>query len=207
MSDHRDISLVCLVTAWALTLGGCATAPPVEFYTLSAAIPAPPPAALRASGEVAIRVGPVVLPEFLERPHIVVRTTSNRIDVDEFHRWGGSLQEDFSRILAQNLSALMATNRVHVYASREQLEPTYRLAIDVQQFDGRLGEGVTLNAVWTFVDDHTTDVLLVRRFAFLAPAATPDYEGLVAAHSAALAALCRDIATEIGRVVAGRSRR
>lgn len=206
MSDQRCFPRVCQVTAWALTLGGCATAPPVAFSTLRAAIPAPPPAALRATGEVAMRGGPVVWPEFLECPHIVGRTTSNRIDVDACHRWGGSLQEDFSRILAQNLSALMATHRVHVDVSREQLELTYRLAIDVQQCDGRLGAGGTLHAVWTFVDAHTTDVLRVRRFACLAPAATPDYEGRVAAHSAALAALCRDIATEIGRV-AGWSRR
>jgi uncharacterized lipoprotein YmbA len=179
-------------------LYGCASTPPVQFYTLSPMSAGAGGPRLASGG--AIGIGPVVFPEFLDRPQIVTRSTSNQIQVDEFHRWGGSVQEDFSRILVQNLSSLLGSNRVHVYPSREQLDIDYRVALDVQQFDGRLGGGVVLNAVWTLVDESTTEPVLVRRFEFTAPASGADYEALVAAHSAALAALSQEIAREIRRV-------
>ncbi|ETX03005.1 MAG: hypothetical protein ETSY1_01605 [Candidatus Entotheonella factor] len=189
---------VCLVGLWLLMLGGCAATQPVTFYTLSPLETlSQPTGTTPLSEDVAIGVGPVTLPEFIERPQIVVRTTLNRIEVDEFHRWGGSLQEDISRTLAQNLSALIGTHRVHVYPSREPLEIVYRVALDIRQFDGQLGESIRLNAIWILIDEQTTEVLLVRRFTFRAPAATLDYESLVAAHSAALAALSREIAGEV----------
>jgi uncharacterized protein len=201
MSFQRCCIGVCFAALWFLALSACSTTPSSEFYTLSPLeTSAGSAGGSRLSADTAIGIGPVVFPEFLDRPQIVVRTTSNRIDVDEFHRWGGSLQEDFSRILVQNLSTLLRTNRVNVYPSREQLDIRYRIALDVQRFDGRLGEGVTLNAVWTLVDERSLDTLQVRRFEYLAPASGAGYEALVAAHSAALAALSRDIAGEIRKL-------
>ncbi|MCB1821939.1 MAG: membrane integrity-associated transporter subunit PqiC, partial [Candidatus Competibacteraceae bacterium] len=78
-------------------LAGCGSTPPTAFYTLSPLSASLPTAQTSASrSDVTIGVGPVTVPEFLDRPQIVTRTTANRLDVDEFHRWGGSLQEDFA---------------------------------------------------------------------------------------------------------------
>ncbi len=188
-----------ILAAVLVLLNGCATTPPVEFYTLSP-LNAAQTGSFRLPRHIALGVGPAVFPEFLDRPQIVTRTTRNRLDVDEFHRWGGSLQEDFSRILAQNLSRLLGTDRVYVYPSREPLDLTYRVALDVQQFDGRLGDGVNLNVTWTLLDEKAADAMFVRNFEFRAATTSSDYEGLVAAHSAALAALSRHIAGEIRKL-------
>jgi uncharacterized lipoprotein YmbA len=183
--------------AWCvLTLSGCGTTPSAEFYTLNP-LRAPQTDNPTRPVDLPIGIGPVTFPEFLDRPQIVARTSSNRLEVDEFHRWGGSLQEDFSRVLVQNLSLLLGTNRIRIYPSQEQLDLAYRVTIDVQQFDGRLGEGVTLNAVWTLLDEQKIEPLRVKRFQFTAPATAPDYEALVAAHSEALAALSQEIASEL----------
>lgn len=179
-------------------LVGCGSTPPTEFYTLSPLSASSQTAQTSVSrSDITIGVGPITIPEFLDRPQIVTRTTANRLDVDEFHRWGGSMKEDFARVLVENLSRLLATNRVSVYPSPEPLDLRYRFVIDVQQFDGRLGEGVTLNAIWTLLDEKTGKPLLTRRFEYSAPTASPDYEALVAAHSAALAALSRELADAI----------
>jgi uncharacterized lipoprotein YmbA len=92
---------------------------------------------------------------------------------------------------------LLATNRISVYPNPEPLDLRYRIVIEIQQFDGRLGEGVTLNAIWTLMDEKTGKPLLIRRFEYLAPAASGDYEALVAAHSAALEAFSRELANAI----------
>ena len=176
-------------------LAGCGSTPPTAFYTLSPlSLPLPTAQTGVSRSDVTIGVGPVTLPEFLDRPQIVTRTTANRLDVDEFHRWGGSLQEDFARVLVENLSRLLATNRVSVYPNPEPLDLRYRIVIDIQQFDGRLGEGVTLNAIWTLLDEKAGKPSLTRRFEYQTPAASADYEGLVAAHSAALEAFSRELA-------------
>ena len=192
----RGNSRITWAIAGLLMLVGCGTTPPTEFYTLSP-LSTPLPQTAQASvslSDIAIGVGPITIPEFLDRPQIVTRTSANRLDVDEFHRWGGSLQEDFARILVENLSRLLATNRVSAYPSSEPLDLRYRFVIDVQQFDGRLGEGVTLNAVWTLLDERTGKPLRIQRFEYSAPVASPDYEALTAAHSTALAALSRELA-------------
>jgi len=185
--------------AWAtmvvlFMLAGCGSTPPTAFYTLSPLSASSQTAQAHASDDSAIGVGPITIPEFLDRPQIVTRTSANRLDVDEFHRWGGSLQEDFARVLVENLSRLLATNRITVYPAPEPLDLRYRIAIDVQQFDGRLSEGVTLNAVWTLLDERTGKPLRTQRFESLAPATSADYEALAAAHSAALATFSRELA-------------
>jgi uncharacterized lipoprotein YmbA len=194
MMNLRGNCRITAAMAGLFMLAGCGSTPPTAFYTLSPLSPPVPTAQAGVSrSEATIGVGPITLPEFLDRPQIVTRTTANRLDVDEFHRWGGSLQEDFARVLVENLSRLLATNRVSVYPGPEPLDLHYRIVIDIQQFDGRLGESVTLNAIWTLLDEKTGKPLLIRRFEYLAPAAA-DYEGLVAAHSAALEAFSRELA-------------
>jgi uncharacterized lipoprotein YmbA len=93
---------------------GCGTTDPARFYTLSPL--AIPGTEAEAAGQgVAIGVGPIKLPEHLDRPQIVTRTSRNELKLAEFDRWAGSLADDFSRVLAENLSILLSTDRVSVY--------------------------------------------------------------------------------------------
>lgn len=194
MSLHSRI--ICAMIGIFMLIG-CGSTPPTAFYTLSPLNTSLQTAQTGVSHSDIIGVGPITIPEFLDRPQIVTRTTANRLDIDEFHRWGGSLQEDFTRVLIENLSRLLATHQVHGYPSSEPLDLRYRFAIDVQQFDGRPGKEVTLNAIWTLLDESTGKPLITKRFEHLSPVASSDYEALVAAHSTALAALSLELANAI----------
>ena len=186
----------------ATLLAGCAgTSPPVEFYTLSSLIGLQQePHAGAVGQDIAIGVGPMEIPKFLDRPQIVTRTSANRIEVSEFHRWGSSLYADFLRVLADNISILLGTNRVAVYPWGDRFDPTYRIGLDVEQFEGRLGEYVQLDVTWTVTGREAGETLLVKKTKTRAPVATEDYEALVAAKSRALATLSRKIADEIKRL-------
>ena len=83
--------------------------PPIEFYTLTplAGI-AEADKAAGLGDAVAVGVGPLQMPKIIDRPQIVSRTGVNKINVDEFHRWAGSLYEDFLRVLTLNLSVAVA---------------------------------------------------------------------------------------------------
>ena len=94
-------------------LGGCSSTPPVAYYTLNT-LPETQqeiPAAVM-DDTIAIGVGPVDLPKFLDRPQIVTRKSQNQIEVSEFNRWAGSFPGDFARVLAKNISILLPTDQV-----------------------------------------------------------------------------------------------
>ncbi len=191
---------------WAFLLtvffvAACSTTPPVAYYTLNTLpeMQQEIPAAVM-DDTLAIGVGPVEFPKFLDRPQIVTRKSQNQIEVSEFHRWAGSFPGDFSRVLAKNISILLPTDRVAVYPWGEQFSPTYRIKLHVEQFDGQLGEGVVLDVTWMVTDKEGTNNLLVRKSLIEEPVSDKNYEALVVAESNALATLSRTIVEEIRKL-------
>ena len=147
-----------------------------------------------ASGDnIAIGLGPVASPKHLDRPQIATRKSQNRIEISEFHRWAGSLQRDFSRVLARNISILLPTSRVAVYPWGDQFSPTYRVKLNVEQFDGLLGEHVLLNVTWSVTDQEGTNELVIKNSIIKEAVSDKGYEALVAAESQALATLSQEI--------------
>ena len=182
-------------------LAACSTTPPVAYYTLNTLpeMQQEIPAAVM-DDTLAIGVGPVEFPKFLDRPQIVTRKSQNQIEVSEFHRWAGSFPGDFSRVLAKNISILLPTDRVSVYPWGEQFSPTYWIKLDVEQFDGQLAERVVLEVTWMVTDQEGTNKLLVRKSLIEEPVSEKTYEALVVAESNALATLSRTIVEEIRRL-------
>jgi len=182
-------------------LGACSSTPPVAYYTLNTLpeMQQEIPAAVM-DDTLAIGVGPVEFPKFLDRPQIVTRKSQNQIEISEFHRWAGSFPGDFSRVLAKNISILLPSDRVAVYPWGEQFSPTYRVKLDVEQFDGQLGERVVLDVTWMVTDQEGTKKLLVRKSLIEEPVSDKNYEALVEAKSNALNTLSRTIVEEIRKL-------
>jgi hypothetical protein len=150
--------------------------------------------------DLAIGIGPVQIPEYLDRPQIVTRTTPDKVTLSEFNRWGGSLRQDFTRVLAENVAALLGTDRVLAYPWGDRLDPAYRVALDVQQFDGGLGDAAVLKVTWIVTGREGKAPLSVRKSMIQEPVSGSDYDALVSAQSRALAALSREIAAEIRKL-------
>lgn len=182
-------------------VAACSSTPPVAYYTLNTLpeMQQEIPAAVM-DDTLAIGVGPVEFPKFLDRPQIVTRKSQNQIEVSEFHRWAGSFPGDFSRVLAKNISILLPSDRVAVYPWGEQFSPTYRVKLDVEQFDGQLGERVVLEVTWMVTDQEGTKKLLVRKSLIEEPVSDKTYEALVVAESNALVTLSRTIVEEIRKL-------
>ena len=189
-----------------LMLTGCRSATtPIEFYALTPLIGAPEADNTASLGDdVAVGVGPLQMPKIIDRPQIVSRAGRNRINVDEFHRWAGSIYEDFLTVLAMNLSSLLKTNLVAAYPWEDYFDPDYRVYMEVNQFDGRLGEYALLNITWTITGRQPSDILRVQNSVIKEAVQTADYEDLVAAESRILAALSREMAREIMEIHAGK---
>ena len=185
----------------AFLLAACSSTPLTKFYELNSLPTGQQENPAASLGEdIAIGVGPVEFPGSLDRPQIVTRKSQNQVEISEFHRWASSLPQGFSRVLAKNISTLLPTDRVAVYPWDDTFSPTYQVKLNVEQFDGQLGERVFLRVVWSLLGKEGKSELVVRKSLIEEPVLTNDYEGLVAAQSNALATLSREIVEGIRRL-------
>ncbi len=197
--NHR-IHAVASTLLIALLAAGCATTPPSTFYTLTPIPEAAEGKATLSDRGLAVGLGPVEFPEFLERPQIVSRAGSNRLEVDELHRWGGSLQDDFLRVLGENLSRLLGTSRIQVYPADARFPLDFRVIADVLSFEGTATGEAVLRVRWSVLDPYTEQALVVRKTAYRRQASTAEPEAMIAALSATVGAFSRDLADELRRL-------
>lgn len=181
-----------------LALAGCSGSEPANYYLLSN-LPAPEtPIRATSSDQLAVGVGPVSLPMYLDRPQLVGRASPNRLNLAEFDRWAEPLQDMFSRTLAENLSALIGTDLVYVMPRRHMPELDYQVAVEVFRFDRSADGKVKLLARWTILADDNATTLLTRRSMIIEP--TPpesDPEAVIVALSRTVETLGREIARDL----------
>lgn len=200
MKRYLPRNMLC-VCAGILLLSGCAgTSPQVDFYTLSA-MPSSAGQSQTVCKNMNIGIGPVSWPRFLDRSQIVTRSGQNKLVFDEFNRWGGSLRQDFSRVMVQNLSLLLEGSNIIIYPQQAGISLNYRVELDIQQFDGRLDESVLLLTRWV-IRAHDDKMLASAVSNIQQTVSGDDYESFVASQSEALATLSQEIATAMAGVCA-----
>lgn len=199
-STHRHTTgIVILFAIIAFCLGCGRPSTLVKYYTLSAASDKTSQKAqdqaLKTDGEngLAVGVGPLTFPKTIDRPHIVTRTAGYGLKVAEFHRWGGSLHEEFLNGLCRNLAGVIGTLQVEPYPWESYFHPRWQVYVDVREFDGILGEYALLNVKWRIFDRQSAETLLVRQSAYKETVSESDYEAFVAAQSRLLTAFSRDV--------------
>jgi len=69
------------IAAAALALAGCASSPPSSFYTLTATA-TPSSSTVPSYG---VSIGPVTIPETVDRPQLALQISPNQVAFDEFH--------------------------------------------------------------------------------------------------------------------------
>ncbi len=187
MLRSTRFAIVCAVVVLA---AACAS-PPSHFYTLSRT--ATPGA---QTSNVSVMVGPVAIPAIVDLPQIVVSTGPNQVSLNEYERWASPLQNNISRVVAEDLVAILGTPRVSLFQQSLNTTADYHVAIEVQSFESAPGEAATLNAVW--VVRRTKDAKSeTGRTSVREATLQKDYDGLAAAHSRALARMSQDIADAI----------
>jgi uncharacterized lipoprotein YmbA len=174
-------------------LAGCGSSPKESFFTLSGP-QAPPPAASASS--LSVYVGPVSVPEAVDRTAMVLRTGPNQVDIDDTNRWAEPLKSAIPRVLAEMLMRELGTPRVMASRAGAPSAVDFRVAVEIQRFDSSLAEGATLDALWTVTPAKGGALRTGRTFA-QEPAASRDPAGVAAAHSRALERLARDIAAAL----------
>lgn len=187
-----------------LLLAGCAgQSPRVDFYVLSAAAgSAGDDSVVDSCSGQGISVGPISWPRYLDQPRIITRAGQNRLEANEFNRWGGSLEDDFSRTVIRNLSVLLRSELVMNNRRSGRFTPVYRVEMDVQQFDGQLGGDIILEVKWGIIAETSGELVRVKTSTIQKSTSGSDYDALVNASSKAVAQLSEEIAAQLVQVCA-----
>ena len=196
----RPILSSSLIVAIVLAIAGCGSSPSVKFYILNTIDRnVSVSAAAIKDHSIAVKVGPVSIPDTLDHSQIVSRSGENMLIMDEFNRWGGDFQSDIQRIIGENISILLPTDQV-VLSSEVSLVPIdFQVLINVREFDGKLGSIVTLNADWTVTHKGKEKTVMAKKSVFQENTDGVDYQAYVAAQSRLLAKLSQEITDEIRR--------
>lgn len=193
-----------LLAATAMT--GCGISPPETFHALTryASDSAPVSA---ASGRYGVQVGPVTVPEAVNRPQLIIRTDPGRFEIKEQQRWAGPLPADIAQALAEDLT--LALPPAYVYSQSRSpanvVPPRFRVAIDVQRFESRLhgdGAGSVIEMAWV-VTEVAADRKHVCRSVVQAPLQGRGYDALVAAHQTSLARISERVASVVNQLANG----
>jgi len=187
-----------LIGTAALCLGmvttGCSRSPRVTYYTLEPGAGVEAPVSDLTVPSVA--VGPVTIPELVDRPQLVVRVAANRVAILEAHRWAEPLKSEIPRLVAQHLGRLLGSNRVSSYRQHAGGRADYRVLIDIVRLESEPGEAVTVEADWAIRREAGGTVKaghsLVREKVVGA-----GYDALVAGCSRALAGVSAELAGAI----------
>jgi len=194
-------ALFVLVAA-ILLLAGCGTSPPSRFYALKAVkVQENTGQATTAAQTVLLAVGPIQIPDYLNRPQIVTLTAQNQLAINEFERWGGSLRDDIDQALTENL----ASEGVAVVSWRGPVPGAYRVPVEVNRFDAVPGGSVQLKAMWGISTSDGTKVLLVSGSTITQPVNGKDYSAVVAAMSQSIGTLSQEIAAGVKSLLAAGS--
>ncbi len=200
MIRRRILSYLCLALfLTALALMGCASpSPPTYFYTLTPLERLPKSLSAPQTGkQIVVGIILQTFPEALDRPQIVTRDGTNRLELAEFHRWSGSLQKELMGVLAENLSKIIGTEQVAAAPWADHFKPTIRVFLDIVQFDGHPGKDVTIKARYAFTGPDGKINLSTRGATINEPVTEDGYEALIAAKSRAMGTLSLAIAREI----------
>ena len=183
----------CLALA---ALAGCGLTQPTKFYTLST-VTAPAKAPVPARGLV-IGLGPLTVPPYLDRPDIVTRVGANGMRLGDFSQWAEPLEPLLTRIMAEDLYALLGAEDVIPIPQRGDLPLDRVVEVDVARFDADEAGDVRLDARWrVYRGDQETLVASGRSLLTEQGAAVPDYDAIVAAMSRAVGQLSAEIAAGI----------
>ena len=173
----------------ALLAAGCGSPLKENFYTLSGP-QTPSPAGSGAS--MSVFVGPVTVPEAVDRLSMVLRTSPNQVEISDAHLWAEPLKSAIPRALAETLMRELGTPNVRATRTGGSGDVDYRVTVEVQRFDSSTQSGATLDALWSVSGKGKSRT---GRSTYTEPGSDP--AGLAAAHSRAIERLGRDIAAAI----------
>ena len=196
--NYRAHFLALIAASAASTLVACGTSAPARFFTLSASMPEPSQVSL---ADRVILVGPIELPEYLDRPQMAVRGEQGEITFLEFQRWAEPLQASFVTVFTQDLMIAAGTQQVVAVPLAQRLGMDFQVLARVSRFDVDQAGKATLVVQWYVADAQNKVVIPPRQAIYNRSAPLPlKPEGSAAALSGTISDFAADVAGRLSEI-------
>ena len=140
-------------------------------------------------------LGPVLLPEYLDRDAIVRPSGQSALLTQPGQRWAEPLRDAVPRLLLQDLARLRGADQVWRAPAPPGVKVERQLRVDVQRLDASVGgNSVVLQARWMLIDPSGQSAPRVGDSHIEVPLASGSTDALVAAHRLALWRLAQELA-------------
>ena len=182
------VRYVCL--SLILLLPACGSSPPNNHYLLTARQTEAP-----TTDTPALGIGPIVIPEYLNRNNLVYDQRNNKLQVSATERWAEPLGDGLQRVVGLNLAQLVNTHNVRFFPWNSQRAPDYGVKVNLLSLDAN-DQQASLTAEW-LVYNPTTSATIYRRITRLQqslPAGELSPEQIAPAYSELLYQLSTEIA-------------
>jgi len=180
--------------------GGCATIGDSRHYLMS---PVPPAAVPAAARDIHLGIGPVSLPDHLERPNIVSRESSSRVLIAAEHKWAAPLDAHVAGVMAENLRLRLGSDAIPVYPWPPATRVELQLAMEVHELIAQ-GNQVRLAVRWRLLDRPAA--ARVDRLTRIEEPAGAGYDAMVDAMARAMGRLADEIAAAVAEASPSRHR-
>ena len=189
-----------LAAACAMSTG-CRTTGSPKFYALQPVQPTNESITKLDTGKQGIiDLGPIIMPEYIEKSQIAVVGDGPEIYYSDLHRWSSSIDENFLNVLTQNVRSMLPEFWIAKFQSLNDAKSDYSVAIHITKFDGTPGSNATLNVQWAVYSDARQKVCRLRSETFRKDVPAKTYASLVETQSQLLAELSKCIVADIQAV-------
>ncbi len=192
------IFIFCVIYFFGLS--GClslSNSPTARFYALESMDKSQPVNKFMIPSEVMIGIGPVNIPEYLNRPQIVTQNQDKTLTFAQFDRWGEPLDLALERTICENLRVLLPGAVVEIYPWNVAIPVKYRVIVDFIQLASELKNNLSLVAQWSVIDVANNKIILIKRAEIIEPVKPQNYPGLVKTLSIGCTALSNQIASDL----------
>jgi uncharacterized protein len=122
----------------------------------------------RATRPLMIGLGPITIPNYLNRPEVVTRLSDTEFAVSDTDRWGEPLEANLSRVLSQDLTTDLPGLQVTPFPWSRRAQLDYRISVDFRHLERTADGNAEVEAQWTvrtsvenkLVDSGTTTISL-----------------------------------------------
>ena len=142
-------------------------------------------------------VGPIKLPSLLDREGVVMRTNAHSLHISDKYLWGGQLEDEFLRALSRQLQARLPNTLIQMLPWEVQQSPQAQIAVQVDQFDGQLGQQAVLSGHWELQQPRDGKILGTQNFNLVITLADKKVDTLINAQAQLVSQLAAQIAASL----------
>jgi hypothetical protein len=139
----------------------------------------------------------VTVPEYLDRPDILVRSDSNELARLSDARWAEDLSITVSRVMAADLTAALPGAEIVPWPIRYERANNFRIAVDLTKFEADAHGTVEIAGRWALLDEHSDATRASGAFRHTKVASGSDAKAIVQAMSDLLATTSTEIAAQL----------